>query len=123
MWPPGPLPRGAAGMGARFGPGSVLIFGQAERRLVQVSVKARGMAAAAMSGGIPPKAHQANVVAVGIGHDRIPGGPEGVKRRHDRGPSVNCQRPIDASTAPFGPRGIPAQGGLSSSISSRSGIP
>src|SRR5207253_2502886 len=27
------------------------------------------------------RAHQADVVAVGIGHDRVPGAPEGIKRR------------------------------------------
>ena len=46
MWPRAALPRGAAGMGAGFGvgygPGSVPIFGPAERRLVRVS--APGMA-------------------------------------------------------------------------------
>jgi hypothetical protein len=43
--------------------------------------RAGGMAAAAISGGIPPPAHQADVIAVGIGHDRVPGAPEGIKRR------------------------------------------
>jgi len=52
-----------------------------------------GTAQAARSGGRVDGAHQPDVIAVGIGHDRPPGTPEGVERR------LSARIPAEVSSA------------------------
>src|SRR5690348_12729313 len=75
------LPRGPVCMGAGLGPGSCRF--SARRRAWPGS--ASGLRGGWLRGPCPAgflyRAHQADVVAVGVGHDRVPGAPECVKRR------------------------------------------
>src|SRR5262249_46525827 len=62
-------------------PGPGLVSAAAACRLAWPASRAGGWLRGPCPAGFLDRAHQAGVVAVGIGHDRMPGAPEGVDRR------------------------------------------